>query len=240
MEKLVWALRVAEGAADRTGQDVGARLRDATAHAVAAAGARGIQVSAADADVKDALVRITSFDTPVVAVVSTWVDAAATAAPAIEAALAATEGVDRVGGWLVTESVPLAPPAVALGARTPGFANVAFLRRPAELDVATWLDRWQGHHTRVAIETQSTFGYVQDVVVRPVTEGAPPVDGIVEELFPIEALTDLHAFFGSGGDDDELTRRMTVMGASVASFGADQVIDVVPTSRYVVTSPFPS
>jgi hypothetical protein len=46
------------------------------------------------------------------------------------------------------------------------------------------------------------------------------------------ARTDIHAFYGSGGDDAELTRRMTRMLESVARFGAAENIDVVPTSRY--------
>jgi hypothetical protein len=138
----------------------------------------------------------------------------------------------------VTESEPLpdaAPPP--LRERTPGFANLAFLRRPTGLDPATWLSRWQDDHTAVAIETQSTFRYVQDVVVRPLTPGAPAVDGIVEECFPIEALTDLHAFFAATGDDELLSRNLGRMNESVQRFGADQSIDVVPTSEYVVRRP---
>jgi hypothetical protein len=147
-----------------------------------------------------------------------------------------------VGGWLaaylVTESEPLpdaspAPP----GERTRGFANLAFLRRPAALERVTWLSRWQDDHTHVAIETQSTFRYVQDVVVRPLTDGAPPVDGIVEECFPIEALTDLHAFFDAVGDDDRLARNLGRMNDSVSAFGANEAIDVVPTSEYVIRRP---
>jgi hypothetical protein len=47
------------------------------------------------------------------------------------------------------------------------------------------------------------------------------------------ALTDVHEFYGSGGDDEELNRRITDLMASVARFGADQGLDLVPTSRYV-------
>ncbi len=115
---------------------------------------------------------------------------------------------------------------------------MAFLRRPADLDRAEWLARWQGGHTRVAIDTQSTFGYVQNVVVRALTPGAPAFDGIVEELFPAAALTDFHVFFDTGGSDAELGRRMTAMTESVARFsGPDAELDVVPTSRYVLVSP---
>ena len=84
----------------------------------------------------------------------------------------------------------------------PGFANVALLRRPADLDVETWLTRWHVDHTPVAIATQSTFGYTQNAVVRALTPDAPVIDAIVEELFPIEATRDLHAFFGAADDAD--------------------------------------
>ena len=95
------------------------------------------------------------------------------------------------------------PPAVAPGQRAPGLANIALLRRPAELDEATWLQRWLGEHTAVAIATQSTFGYIQNYVVRGLTPDAPTVSAIVEELFPIEAVGSLHAFFGAADDADE-------------------------------------
>lgn len=203
---------------------------------LAAAGVPGVQVNVADAEVAGALVAMSTFDRPVEAVVTLWVPTVA--GPArhdAEARLGAL--ADRLAGYLVTESVPLAPPAHR-GERTPGFANIALLRRPADLDRAAWLAAWQGRHTEVAIEVQSTFGYVQQAVVRPLTPDAPPVDAIVEELFPLEALTDLHAFFATGGDDDELGRRMGAMGASVARFGADRDLDVVATSRYVLATPF--
>ncbi len=136
----------------------------------------------------------------------------------------------------MTESVPIAPPD-RLGDRTPGFANIALLRRPADLDHATWLTRWQVDHTPVAIETQATFGYTQNVVVRPLTPDAPVIDGIVEELFPDAATTDLHAFFGAA-DDADLHDRMTRMVASTSAFGATDNIDTVPTSRFLLRSPF--
>ena len=68
---------------------------------------------------------------------------------------------------------------------------------------------------------------------------SPAIDAIVEELFPIEALADFHAFFDTGGDDEELVRRLTAMTTSPAAFGADRELDVIPTSRYLLSSPFP-
>jgi EthD domain len=105
------------------------------------------------------------------------------------------------------------------------------------MDAETWFARWYLDHTPVAIATQSTFGYTQNAVVRVLTPGAPELAAIVEELFPIEATADLHAFFGAA-DDADLSDRMNKMVASTSAFGANQNVDTVPTSRYVFRSPF--
>ena len=55
----------------------------------------------------------------------------------------------------------------------------------------------------------------------------------MEELFPSAGATDMHAFYGSGGDDAELNRRLTELMASVGRIGADRDLDLVPTSRYL-------
>ena len=228
MEKLVyllWPDTEDEGWPDR--------LRGAVATQLLDTGVRGLQVNVDDRHVAAAMLRINTFDAPVVSVIGVWVDTVAGAMrTAVEQILAAASS--RIAGYLVTESVPTAAPPCPLGTRAAGFSNMALLRRPVELAPELWLDRWQNHHTAVAIETQDTFGYLQNVVVRAITPGAPQLDGIVEEMFRIEALDDVHAFYGSGGDQDELDRRLSRMMASVATFGADQNLDVVPSSRYVL------
>jgi hypothetical protein len=237
MEKLIFLVWPSPGppTADLAGALLGERV-----DALVAAGARGLQVNVDDAEVAGAAVRFTHLHAAVGAVVSVWVDAAESSATALAAVLADADEVESVAGYLVTESVPLADGRpVPAGERTPGFANIALLRRPVELSPETWRERWQGHHTRVAIDTQSTFGYTQNLVVRAVTPDAPAIDAIVEELFPIEALADLHTFFDTGGDDEELGRRLTAMTTSTAAFGADRDLDVIPTSRYLLSSPFP-
>ena len=144
---------------------------------------------------------------------------------------------EQVAAYLVTESAPMPPPPSPPGARAPGLANIALLRRPADMDEATWLTRWHRDHTPVAIATQSTFGYVQNYVVRALTPDAPTISAIVEELFPIESVTSLHAFFGAA-DDADLADRLGKMVASTSAFGANVDIDTVPTGRYVYASPF--
>jgi len=213
-----------------------ARQRGFVADELLGLGVPGLAVNVRDDAVRHSLMTLTTLDPPVAAVVSLWTQQCYGDQMAAALRLLAGE-CDRLGAYLVTESVPLAAPAVEPGCRTPGLANIALLRRPAGLDQATWLARWQGDHTSVAIETQSTFGYTQNWVVRTLTEGAPEINGIVEELFPTEAITDLKAFFGAA-DDAELQHRLGRMVASTSAFGANENIDTVPTSRYVLTTPF--
>ena len=146
------------------------QLLGPVADALLDAGARGLQVNVSDEPVAGGIMKLVHTDPQMEAVLGVWVDSAA-AAPraAFDEAVA---GAGWMAAYLVTESEPLpnATP-VPLGERTPGFANLAFLRRPGELDPATWLSRWQDEHTPVAVETQPTFRYVQDVVVRSLTAG---------------------------------------------------------------------
>ncbi|MDP3894089.1 EthD domain-containing protein, partial [Nocardioides sp.] len=200
------------------------RLRD---H-LAAAGVRRVQLNVRDAAVDGALA-LEHLEHPIAALVSTWDGDA-------DQIITALAGVaDEVTGWDVDERTPLDPPQVADGERADALANVALIRRPADLAYDAWLEHWHGRHTEVAIATQGTFGYVQNRVLGPATPEAPAVDAIVEELFPSNAVSDVHAFYGSGGDDAELTRRITELMESVAVLGADQRIDLVPTGRYVFT-----
>jgi hypothetical protein len=200
------------------------------------AGATRLQLNLDDADVAEAPLRFgppttdPNSSAPITAVVSVWADAGTDVGAIVDAVREVEPTVD---GWRVDERRPLEPPAVPDGARADALANLAFLRRPAAMSPDDWLQDWLERHTSVAIETQGTFGYVQNPVLAPVTADAPEVAGIVEELFPMAAMHNSHAFYGSGGDDEELQRRFGRLMESVARFGADQGLDLVPTSRYV-------
>lgn len=216
--KLICALH----AADLADQLLEASFRDA----VATTGATRLQVNVDDAAVADAM----RFGpgTPITAVVSVWTGE--DPAPVVAVVRRLDPSADA---WSVEERTPLAPPAAADGERADALANVAFLRRPAAMSYREWRVDWLERHTRVAIETQGTFGYVQNPVLTPLTDDAPDVAGVVEELFPMAAMTDHHAFYGSDGDEAEFQRRFTTLMDSCARFGADQGLDLVPTSRYV-------
>lgn len=211
-------------------------LRGPVATKLLELGLSGLAVNVRDEPVRDALMTLTTLDPPAVAVVSVWTQQyyGEQARAAID--LIAAES-DSAAAYLVTESTPMPPPDPSDGMRTPGLANVALLRRPADLDHDTWLHRWHIDHTRVAIDTQATFGYTQNVVVRALTDNAPAIDGIVEELFPDGAVSDPYVFYGAA-DEADLTDRVGRLMASVSAFGAHRDIDTVPTSRYVFRSPF--
>jgi len=153
----------------------------------------------------------------------------------VDAAIAATAG--RFDAYLVTESQPLRneryPPMP--GQRSYGFAQIALLKKPQRLGYAEWLANWHDGHTPVAIETQSTFEYIQNVVVRALTPGARPYDAIVEECFPPSAMSDPHAFFDAVGDPEKFQRNLDRMMASVGRFLDLGTIDVLATSQYRIS-----
>lgn len=197
--------------------------------ALASAGAQAVAVNLDDADVAPAL-RFGPAE-PITAMVSAWLEAPDPSA--VVAAVAEAAGEPELHAYRVTEKVRLDPHPVADGTRLDALAQVALLRRPDHMSRDDYLEYWQVHHTPIAIRTQNTSGYIQNIVEEALTPDSPDVAAIVEEHFPMAALTDPHAFYGSDGDDAELNRRMAELMASVARFGADQGLDLVPTSRYV-------
>lgn len=195
--------------------------------ALAEVGATRLQVNLDDADVARAQLRLSDMGAAPTAVVGVWGSADVEAVTGLLA-----EHCESLVAWRVSSREPLVAPPVPEGVRADGLANVAFLRRPDELPVEEWRSRWLDDHTAVAIETQATFAYVQDEVLEQVAGTPLGVAAVVEELFPMQAMDDMHAFYGSGGDHAELERRMTALMASVTRFGADRGITLVPTSRY--------
>jgi hypothetical protein len=207
--------------------DVSGLLDPAFRGALAAAGATAVQVNVDDDAVGPAL-RFGPGE-PITALVSLWTPGLGR--EPIE--LVAEAAGDRaVHAYRVTERVRLDPIPVEDGVRADVLAQVAILRRPESMSRADYLDYWMVKHTPIAIRTQNTSGYIQNIVEELLTPDTPPAAAIVEEHFPMGSMTDPHEFYGSRGDDQELERRMTELMASVARFGADQGLDLMPTSRY--------
>ena len=130
-------------------------------------GVRGMRLAVADSAVADGAQRRMAASRPLPdAMLSVWLDAATQHRGELEAQLESM--VDRYSCYLVTESEPIVntehPEQV--GERVYGMCHVVFLQRPPRLSPQEWLAIWQDSHTPVAIDTQSTFGYRQNVIVR--------------------------------------------------------------------------
>lgn len=197
-------------------------------------GARSLSVNIADDDAAFAsAIRITRRANPISATVSVWLDTHLRRS-GIEQALA--EVSSRLAGYLVLESVPIVNTkhSAAIGERLPGITTVAFLEKPSAMTYEAWLDRWQGHHTQVAIETQSTYLYIQNVVIRALTPGAPPWTAIVEEAFPAEAATDPMMFYAAAGDEQKLRENQRRMMDSCQTFIDFSTLESHPMSTYVL------
>jgi hypothetical protein len=232
VEKLVYSLWPSPG------QD-GDSLRDQLLAELPAAlgqlpSVHGARLAVADSAVAPASGRRIQSHPPLpAALLSLWVDYAGEGSwlPLV------TRLVARNCGYLVAEAEPLpsgrSHPA-GVGERVYGMCHVVWLRKPAQLDRREWLAIWKGSHTRVAIDTQSTFGYRQNVVVQALGDDCPPCDAIVEEHFPPEAMTSDHAFYATGGDEALLQQRMTAMIESCTRFIDFDHIDVVPMSEYLL------
>jgi len=231
MEKLVYVLW------KRPDQDVAA-LRDdllgVRAEELRELGARGLALSIADEHVAYAQGSVISqLKEPITATLSFWLDTHLDRDP-LEAVL--RNVAERVAGYLVSESVPIVNTTQRAkpGERTPGTNSIGFLEKPDSLAYEEWLELWQGRHTRVAIETQSTFLYIQNAVIRPLTTDAPPWVAIVEEGFPTDAFTDQKVFYAAGDSDEKLNENRGRMIESCRRFIEFDHLESHVFSQYVL------
>ena len=193
---------------------------------------RALRLAVADSAVSPAdNKRMASFGELPDGVVSAWVDTV-THAESLQHLLERV--VSKSAAYLVTESEQLVNSESVDGrGRFPGFCQVVFLQRPDRLSEEAWLDIWQGSHTGIAIATQSTFGYRQNVIVRALAAGSAPYSAMIEENFPDQAMTSDHAFYGAP-DDETLQANLTAMMESCARFIDFDRIDVIPMSEYLL------
>lgn len=234
MEKLIYAFwRGDEPAAtlrQRFMKDLQPQLR--------ALGVERLQLSVADLDLTGAvehMQRRTGANPKPDGIVSFWLTSAYRRAPA-EKLLA--EAFARIAGYVVAEStiLPNVEHPSPAGERTWGFSQVSFLKVSARLGFDEWRRIWFEQHTRVGIETQANFRYIQNVVVMPLTAGAPAWRGIVEEAFPVEGMRDLHVFYDAVGDEAKFRRNLDLMMQSCARFLDPDAVDVIATSEYLLHS----
>lgn len=209
-------------------------LRSETSGQLVALGAHQLRLNVADDEVAPAAGLRQENDRPLPdATLALWIDSAnrELRQPFDEVLGTVTS---RLAAYLVCESVPMRNSRflAEAGKRTHGFAQMAFLTRPPRLTHEAWLDVWQNHHTRVAIDTQDNFEYVQNLVVQVLSHGAAPLSAIVEECFPPAAMIDPLAFFDAPGDQAKFQRNLDAMMDSCNRFIDFDRIDVLPTSQY--------
>jgi hypothetical protein len=161
---------------------------------------------------------------PLHALVSIWVDAVDHRPPYED--VLGTLG-QRVCGYEVVESLyseygenPWSTPRDwADGERSPGVLTVALLRQHPAQSFEEWMTRW---HTRISPITeaiQPRCRYVRNAVFRALSEGAPPVQGIVEEAWPsLDHVTDPMLFFCAGGDAEKMNANITTMIEEISAF----------------------
>lgn len=120
--------------------------------------------------------------------------------------------------------------------RMPGMCQVALIKKAPALTRQQWLDIWLGSHTNVAIETQSTLSYRQNITVAAhPSPDWPCYDGIVEESFPAEAMTDRAVFFDAVDNPQRLEEHQQRMMESCMRFIDFAAFDCIPMSEYIVT-----
>ncbi|MGI9578902.1 MAG: hypothetical protein ACR2OH_11915 [Microthrixaceae bacterium] len=125
---------------------------------------------------------------------------------------------ERVEGYLVAESVyseygqrrgePRGWPA---GQRSPGITTVAVVKRNVSMTEPEFTELWYGRQSPMSEAAQPRLRYVRNRVVRALTAGSAPLDGIVMESWPSEEVVDdLLAFHND--DAENLTVMMDTVG----------------------------
>jgi hypothetical protein len=210
----------------------GAKLRDGllsqAATAIHASGGSELFVFVNDEAVSEGGLRIRRSDPPIRACVSFWLEDAADRMKAEEAL---SQQVRQIAGYLVLESRPMIH-RYTKGERSPGMKQITCIARRPDLSQEDFIEIWHGDHCQVAIETQSTFGYVRNEIFRSLAPDAPGQwTAFVEESFPIEALVDPKVFYDARSEAD-LQRNAERMQQSCARFLDFEALEVTYTSEY--------
>ena len=140
---------------------------------------------------------------------------------------------NKIYGFVVSESIILdSSEKSPLGLRSEGFSQVVFLEKPRTMSTFDWFDHWTNFHTKIAIQTQSNFIYIQNTVVRPLQKASPSFIAIIEECFPLEAMTDPEVFYNAKNNPEQFAKNVHIMMESCEKFIDFKKIEVIPTSRY--------
>lgn len=198
-----------------------------------ALGARSVQVNVFDEHAWAGTDHIQGKEPLIECVVQVWLDSANDSPrQPFDSVIEAASW--QMAAYLVCESVLQTglPRVEERGARTPCFSQMALFRCLPTLTREQWWQLWRNSHSDIMLETQGSFYYAQNLVVRALTFGAPAFDAIAEECFPEAALTDPQVFFDAVGDDAKLQANRATCMESISRFIDFGAIAVIPTSQY--------
>lgn len=230
MEKLVYVLWKK---ADESDGSFAKRLLTETAPRLQEAGARFLKISVVDDDVAaGAGLRIGQMDPAKAGLATFWVHQAQERGE-LEGLL--SDACGDIFGFLVAESRALVPTTeiAKAGERTPGFHLVTCITPQPGLERDAFIGIWHEEFRDIAIETQSTFDYVRNEIIRPLTGNDLGWAAVVEEGFPIGALDDQAVFYDAVGDADRQKANAGRMFESVQKFLDLSKIESHPMSEYV-------
>lgn len=231
MEKVIAALWAPEG---ESREAYGKRLLSVLPQALAKAGARKVRLNIRDETVKPGDGLIQQWQNPQqAALVQFWMPSAnARFRGEVDKVLAANSA--KFAAWLVCEStiIPNTEHPITPGERTWGWSQSSFVSFRPDMTREAAIAHWHSHHTRVAIDTQSNFEYVQNLIVRPLTDDAPPYSAYVEECFPLEGLNNPEVFFDAVGNPEKFKANLKDMMDSCNGFLDFTRGDIIPTSQF--------
>jgi hypothetical protein len=179
---------------------------------------------------------------PLAAVVSLWLDCYDRRGPCEEILAGLGE---RRAGYLVTESMYTdyggnrwsQPRDWPDGQRSPGVVMLTLLERPARMTRPEWIVHWHGVQSPVSESMQPRMRYVRNAVSWPLTEGAPPYEGIVEEAWPSgQHVEDPMLFYCADGSQQTLEQNLARMLESVQGFLDLERIRSATLSEYLLRS----
>ncbi len=231
MEKLVYGLW------RRPDQDIDAlrmTLLDRVAPTLLDLGVSGLRVCVEEPAGKAYRVGANADGSLLAASVSLWLASYDDRGPH-EAALAIADA--KAFGWIVAESEARSYGEHRTwpdGEQSPGLSITTFFDKKDGVDDETFYRIWHGEHTPLSFEIHPFWMYVRNQVLRPITPGAPSVQGIVYEAVPTdEDMLDFTRFFGCGDDPERLMTQIKVVDDHMETFGNRATLQCVPMREWI-------
>lgn len=228
MEKLLYLTYPAPGFDPETYRE---HLLSQVAPEILAAGARALNISVNDLqkEIPEPMLLLGNGGS-LGAAVALWLESLDDRKP-IEAALAAE--VDRIEGYLVTESIPQArtdrdwPDAE----RSPGLTHFTWFEKAVGISDEEFFHAWFEVHTPFSFDLHPLrWEYIRNAVARAVTPGAPPIRAIVAELFrELRDYTDSERLFGS-------KEILTQCAKEAGDYSNPEAMHSLPLSEYIIKS----